>query len=140
MSEGNEALVGTWRLVSAIMQDVETNENIPVWGDEPNGCLVLTSAGGWIVIQTAQGRKSPQTDAERASAFRSMLAYAGTFRTRGNQIVIRVDIAWDESWNGTEQVRSYRIEGDHLHIEAAPQRYPAFGGNHLRGILIWKRD
>jgi hypothetical protein len=98
MSEGNEALVGTWRLVSAVMQDVETNEKIPVWGDDPHGCLVLTSAGRWIVIQTAEGRKAPQTEEDRASAFKSMLPYTGKFRTRGNQIVIGVDIAWDESW------------------------------------------
>lgn len=139
MRDGNEALIGTWRLVSALMQDVETNERLPVWGDEPHGCLVLTPAGRWIVIQTAQGRKAPQTEQDKASAFNSMLAYAGTFRTQENRIVISVDIAWDESWNGTEQVRSYRVEGDHLHIEAAPQRYPAFGGKNMRGILIWKR-
>jgi Lipocalin-like domain len=140
MSEGNGALVGTWRLVSAIMRDVETNEEIPIWGDEPNGCLVLTPANRWIVIQTAQGRKAPHTEEERAGAFNSMLAYAGKFRTKGNQIVIAVDIAWDEGWNGTEQVRSYRVEGDCLHIEAAPQRYRLFGEKHMRGILIWKRD
>ncbi len=122
------------------MQDVETNETIPVWGDNPNGWLVLTSAGRWIVIQTAQGRKAPQTDDDRASAFKSMLAYDGKFGVRGNQIVIHVDFAWDESWKGTVQVRSYRIGGDRLHIEAAPQRYPAFGGKQMRGILIWERD
>jgi hypothetical protein len=33
---------------------------------------------------------------------------------------INVDIAWDESWIGNEQVRSFRIDGDRLHIEAAP--------------------
>ncbi len=54
-----------------------------------------------------------------AAALRSMLAYSGTYRTEGNKILISVDIAWDESWNGIEQVRYYRIEGDRLHIEAA---------------------
>jgi len=94
-----------------------------------------------VLRRPKRGRgKPPQTEEDRASAFKSLLAYAGNFRTRGNQIVIGVDIAWDESWNGTEQVRSYHIEGDRLHIEAAPQRYPAFGGKHMRGILTWKRD
>jgi hypothetical protein len=59
-----------------------------------------------------------------AAAFRSMLAYSGTYRTEGN---------------GTEQVRYYRIEGDRLHIEAAPQPYANFGGSVMRGILIWAR-
>jgi Lipocalin-like domain len=60
MTTDNAPLVGTWRLLSAVMQDVDTNENIPAWGDEPNGCLVLTSGGRWIVVQTAQGRKTPR--------------------------------------------------------------------------------
>jgi hypothetical protein len=140
MGSGNEALVGTWRLVSCFMEDVQTKERKPVWGDHPNGFIVLTADGRWIVIQTAEGRKAPLTDEDYAAAFRSMLAYSGTYRTEGNKIVIGVDIAWDESWIGTDQVRYYRIEGDQLHIEAAPQPYANFGGSVMRGILIWARD
>lgn len=140
MGSGNEALVGTWRLVSCFMEDVQTKERKPVWGDHPNGFIVLTADGRWIVIQTAEGRKAPLTDEDYAAAFRSMLAYSGTYRTEGNKILISVDIAWDELWNGTEQVRYYRIEGDRLHIEAAPQPYANFGGSVMRGILIWARD
>jgi lipocalin-like protein len=135
MGSGNEGLVGTWRLVSCFMQDIETKERKPVWGEHPNGFIVLTAGGRWIVIQTAESRKAPLTDEDYAAAFRSMLAYSGIYRTDGNKILISVDIAWDESWNGTEQVRYYRIEGDRLHIEAAPQPYANFGGSVMRGIL-----
>jgi len=69
-----------------------------------------------------------------------MLAYSGRFETQGNQIVIDVDIAWDETWNGTKQFRDYRIDGDRLCIEAAPQPYANFGGKVMRGILTWKRE
>ena len=133
-------LIGAWKLVSCFMEDVVTKERKPVWGDRPNGYIVLTSDGRWIVVQTAQGRKAPQTNEERSAAFQSMLAYSGKYRTDGNKIVIKVDIAWDESWNGTEQVRYYKIEGDELHIEAAPQPYANFDGKVMRGILIWARD
>jgi Lipocalin-like domain len=68
-----------------------------------------------------------------------MLAYSGKYRTEGNKIVIRVDIAWDEAWNGTEQVRSYRLEGDKLHIEVAPQAYSGLGGGMRRTVLVWAR-
>ena len=40
-----------------------------------------------------------------------MLAYSGEYRTEGNKIIINVDIAWDEAWTGSEQVRYYRIDG-----------------------------
>ena len=140
MRDDKDKLIGTWKLVSCVMEDVETKEQKLVWGEHPNGYIVLTPSGRWIVVQTAEGRKVPQTDADRTAAFRSMLAYSGRYRTEGDKIIIKVDIAWDESWNGTEQVRFYRIEGDRLHIEAAPQPYANFGGRVMRGILIWARE
>jgi len=121
------------------MEDVETKEKTPAWGAHPNGYLVLTASRRWIVVQTAEGREVPQTDADRANAFRSMLAYSGKYRTAGDEIIIAVDIAWDESWNGTEQVRRYRLQDDTLYIEAAPQPYANFGGKIMRGILTWAR-
>jgi hypothetical protein len=140
MGSNNEALVGTWRLVSCFMGDVETNEQKLVWGKHPNGFIVMTSECRWIVIQTAEGRTAPKTDEDRAAASRSMLAYSGKYRTEGNKIVINADIAADESWNRKEQARYFKIEGDQLHIEAAPQRYANFGDRLMRAILIWVRD
>ncbi len=96
MGNNDEALVGTWKLVSCFMEDVETKEQKPSWGERPNGYIVLTLDGRWIVVQTAEGRKAPKTDEDRAAAFRSMLAYSGKYRTEGNEIIIKVDIAWDE--------------------------------------------
>ena len=135
-----ETLVGTWKLVSCLMEDVETKERMPVWGEHPSGYIFVTPGGRWIAIQTAEGRLAPQTDEDRLAAFRSMLAYSGKYRTEGNKIIIKVDIAWDEFWNGTEQVRHYRIDGDQLHVEAAPRAYANFAGKVMRGILIWARD
>ena len=133
-------LIGTWKLMSAVMEDVESKVQTRAWGERPNGCLILTSAGRWIVIQTAEGRKRAQDDTERAAAFRSMLAYSGKYRVAADKIVIKVDISADEAWIGTEQVRLFKLEGDKLHIEASPQLYPNFGGKVMRGILIWSRE
>ena len=140
MRDAEDKLVGTWKIVSAVMEDVETKEQKLLWGEHPNGYIVLTPSGRWIVVQTAEGRKAPETDADRSAAFRSMLAYSGRYHVEGDKIIIKVDIAWDESWIGTEQVRFYRIEGARLHIEAAPQPYANFGGKVMRGILIWARE
>lgn len=139
MGNDTTSLAGTWKLVSCVMEDLETRERRLAWGEHPNGCLVLTADGRWIVVQTAEGRAAPRSDSEQADAFRSMLAYAGRYRTEGGKIVINVDIAWDESWIGTEQVRYFRLDGDRLHIEAPPQAYAGFGGRILRGLLEWTR-
>ena len=140
MTGNSETLVGTWKLISCVLEDVETKEQKPVWGANPNGYIVMTSGGRWMVIQTAEGRDPPQNDEDRIAAFKSLLAYSGKYHTEGNKVVISVDIAADESWNGTEQVRYYKIDGEELHIEAAPQPYPNFGGRVMRGILVWKRE
>jgi hypothetical protein len=133
-------ITGTWKLMSAVMEDVESKVQTRAWGEHPNGCLVLTPSGRWMVIQTAEGRRNAQDDAERAAAFRSMLAYSGKYRVDADKIIIKVDISADEAWTGTEQVRLFKLEGDELHIEALPQPYPNFGGKVMRGILTWARD
>jgi Lipocalin-like domain len=121
------------------MEDMQTAERKAVWGERPNGRLILTAAGHWIVVQTSEGRVPPQSDADRCAAFRSMLAYAGKYRIDGQKILVDVDIAWDESWTGTEQVRLFRLEGDRLHIEAPPQRYANLGDRMMRAVLVWER-
>jgi hypothetical protein len=140
MRDDSDKLVGTWKLMSCVMEEIETKEKTHIWGEHPNGYIVITSSGRWIAVQTAQGRKIPHTDSDRTAAFRSMLAYSGRYRTESDKIIIKVDIAWDESWIGTEQIRFFRIEGDRLHIEAAPQQYANFGGTVMRGILVWARE
>lgn len=140
MGDKAGAIVGTWTLVSGLIEDVETGERTAPWGERPNGCLVATPDGRWIVLQTGEGRSPPQSDADHTAAFRSMLAYAGRYRSEGDRVIVDVDMAWDESWNGTEQVRYYRIEGDRLYIESEPQRVATFGGRNIRGILVWTRE
>jgi hypothetical protein len=137
--ENRQRLLGSWTLVSCLMEDIATGERQALWGAHPNGRLVLTECD-WIVVQTAEARKHPQSDQDRIAAFISMLAYSGTYRIKDDAIFIDVDIAWDESWVGTEQVRRFRLEGDELHIEAEPQPLANFGNKLLRAFLVWKRD
>jgi hypothetical protein len=135
-----KALIGTWKLVSCVLEDVETKEQNLVWGANPNGYIVMTPEGRWIVIQTAEGRTAPRNDEDRIAAFKSLLAYSGKYRTEENKIMISVDIAADEAWNGTEQVRYYKVDGNQLHIEAPLQPYANFGDKVMRGILLWQKE
>ena len=138
-SEQHDDVVGTWSLLSCYMEDVESKERKEIRGERPNGRLTLTATGDWIVVQTAQGRKVPQSDEDRIAAFRSMLAYSGKYRVEEEKIIINIDIAWDEAWTATEQVRFFKRDGDRLHIEVAPQRYPNLGDKVMRAVLIWQR-
>jgi hypothetical protein len=91
------------------------------------------------VILTADGRKVPQTEQERAAALISMPAYAGKYRLESDKFITKVDVASNEAWKNTDQVRLYRLDGNKLYIETAPFSAPTFGGSMVRGILVWER-
>ena len=81
-----------------------------------------------------------QTDEERATALRTMIAYTGKYRLQDGKVITKVEAAWNEAWVGTEQVRAYRFEGDRLHLESPPQPHPNIGGRIVRIIVTWDRD
>ncbi|MFL4967226.1 MAG: lipocalin-like domain-containing protein [Xanthobacteraceae bacterium] len=133
-------VVGVWRLVSVVYEDAETKERTPVLGEHPKGRQIATAQGHWLALVTADGRKVPQNDAERAQALRTMIAYTGRYRVEGGKVVTKVEAAWNEAWVGGEQVRFIRFEGDRLFIESPPMPHPNVGGKVVRVIVIWERD
>jgi Lipocalin-like domain len=133
-------LHGIWKLISYEFEDAETKERKPLFGEHPNGYLILLPSGRMMAIGTAEGRKIPQNDPERSDAFRSMLAYSGKFRVDGNKFITKVDVAWNEAWVGMDQERTYKIDGDTLYIITMTQPNVNFGGRMMRGILSWKRE
>ena len=51
-----------------------------------------------------------------------------------------LDISWNEIWNGTEQRRHYRIEGDRLFIDLAPAPSITNPGKTDFRRLVWERE
>jgi len=91
-------------------------------------------------IITADGRKVPQSDPERIAAFQSLLAYSGKFRLEGDKFITKVEVAWNEAWVGTDQARTYKLDGDRLLIISATQPNVNFGGRMMTGILSWDKE
>jgi hypothetical protein len=76
-----------------------------------------------------------------------MYAFTGPYRVEGDRLTVKVDVAWNEAWTGTDQTRIFRIEGDKLFIESIPA--PAVTANPAtanrpgaltRGIVEWERS
>lgn len=132
-------LIGNWKLVSwqVIAEDGSPQD---VFGTAPKGYLVLTPEGRSIVVTTAAGRKGGKDDPTRAALHKSMLAYSGRYRVEGNDFITTVEVSWNEQWNGTEQRRHYRIEGDKLFIESAPAPSIIFPGKTDFRRIVWVRD
>jgi hypothetical protein len=133
------ALIGNWKLISwqVIAEDGAAQD---IFGAKPKGYLVLTREGRSIVVTTADNRKGGMGDAERAALHKSMLAYSGKYRIEGNDFITLVDVSWNEDWNGTEQRRHYRIEGDKLFIESEPAPSIVFPGKTDFRRIVWERE
>jgi hypothetical protein len=70
-----------------------------------------------------------------------MYAFTGPYRVEGDRLTVKVDVAWNEAWIGTDQTRILRLEGDKLFIESVPA--PATNNPDLgmtRGIGEWERS
>jgi hypothetical protein len=134
-------LVGTWKLVSVVYEEQDTKQRTPVYGEHPKGFQIATPDGRWLALVTAEGRTVPHTDADRAQALRSMIAYAGRYRVENGKVITKVEVAWNEAWVGGEQTRFIRFEGDDLlHIESPPMPHPNLAGKVVRVIVTWQRD
>ena len=135
----SDALIDTWKLVS--WQVIVANQPPQnVFGSHPKGFLILTREGRSMVLTTADNRERGIDDTERAALHRSMLAYSGKYRIEGNDFITLVDVSWNEDWNGTEQRRHYRIEGDKLFIESAPAPSIVFPGKTDFRRIVWERE
>ena len=139
-TELKDKIVGVWTLVSVVYEDQETKARTPVLGEHPKGRQIATADGKWLALVTAEGRKVPKTDEERAQALRSMIAYTGRYRVEDGKVITKVEAAWNEAWVGGEQTRFIRFEGDRLFIESPPMPHPNQNNRVVRVIVIWDRE
>jgi hypothetical protein len=135
----SNTLIGTWRLISWQVI-VENGQARNEFGAHPKGFLVLTPEGRSMVVTTAEHRQAGMSDSERAALHKSMLAYSGHYRVEGENLIIVVDVSWNEEWNGTEQRRHFRIEGDKLFIESAPAPSILYPGKTDFRRIVWERE
>ena len=125
---------------SFLFEDAQTKEKKGLFGEHPKGFMILLPTGRMSGIITADGRKVPQSDPERVAAFQSLIAYSGKFRLEGNKFITSVEVAWNEAWVGTDQARTFKLEGDKLFIISTTQPNVSFGGRTMTGILSWDRE
>ena len=135
-------LLGTWKLQSLVYEVIATGVRSMPFGEHPNGYLSYSLNGRMYLILVMEDRPKPRdlvpTDEEKVKLQGSMVAYAGTYTVDGEKVVHHVDISWNESWTGTDQVRFYKVDGDTLTITTAPGRSP-FTGEERRAVLVWKK-
>jgi Lipocalin-like domain len=139
-AELRRRIVGTWKLVSVVYDDQASKQRMPVYGEHPKGIQIATPEGRWLALMTAESRPVPKTDADRAQALKSMIAYTGRYRVENGKVITRVEAAWNEAWVGSEQVRNIRFDGDRLCIESPPMPHPNIEDKTVRVTVEWERE
>ena len=125
------------------VQDAGTGEQSEPFGPDPRGTLMLHADGRMAALITPRDRVVPTSEADRATAFQGLVAYAGWYRLEPpDRFVTTVDVAWHEGWIGTDQVRTYVVDGDRLDIFTPPTRMPRPDGGEVTvtGRLSWTRE
>jgi hypothetical protein len=139
-SDVEQQLLGVWKLESFYTEFKTTDERKNIFGEKPNGYIIFTPEKRMMALLTAEGRKQPNTDEDRIAAFWSMAAYSGIYRVEGDKWITKVDVAWTETWTGSDQIRFFKLEGDKLTVISTWAPSPSVPGNpESRGVLVWSR-
>ncbi|MDQ3059919.1 MAG: lipocalin-like domain-containing protein [Pseudomonadota bacterium] len=106
-----------------------------------HGYLIFTSDGGMMVLVTAKTREPGNTDEKMAALLRTVMAYTGRYRIDEDRFITKIDSSWNEAWNGSEQKRFYKLDGDTLEVSTAWIPNPLVSGNPIgRAILSFRRE
>ena len=141
MNNDKVRIVGTWRLISAETFDGQGN---PVLTYD-DGILQYTASGHMSAQLYRKSRPKfaakewyDASDAEIRSAFVGYAAYFGTFEIREaeSSVVHRVVGSLFPNWEGGEQQRFYRFDGDRLILSTAPGMVT---DQRAGARLIWER-
>ncbi|MCX5576802.1 lipocalin-like domain-containing protein [Kaistia terrae] len=138
-----DRLLGSWTLKSFVFETINTGERSEPFGANPSGTILFHADGRFFALMTPSDRPLPRTEAEQAAAFQSLVAYSGRYRIEPpNRLVTHVDIAWFPPWVGSDQVRYYTLDGDHLDLVSAPLRLPSSNGEEATVFarVSWMRE
>lgn len=136
-------LVGTWRLLAWISEG-EDGVVHPM-GEIPEGVLVYTADGTMITTIGRTGR--PPIDGgdmlagpvdQRLDAMTTFIAYSGTFRVEGGDVVHDVTVSLFPNWVGTTQRRHVALSADGRELTLSSDPF-LLRGRMSTQRLTWER-
>ena len=136
LAHAQSSLSGTYRLLSYTVE-VDGTPNT-TFGNSPKGFAVLTDTRFTAII-TAEKRKFGQTAEDKAALWDTLVAYSGLYRLESDKLITSVDTSWNESWNGMQQIRVWRIEGRRLHLATVPAPYSRDPSKTAVARLVWEK-
>ncbi|ENO79133.1 lipocalin-like domain-containing protein [Thauera sp. 63] len=111
-------LVGRWDILSWEQVFDDGRSELPM-GEGLHGFIRYTDDGDMDCMIARANRPKFETggqwnasDAEKARAYTSMLAYAGTYSLDGEVVTHKVSISMFPNWVGSEQRRRIQVNAD----------------------------
>lgn len=118
-----DQMVGTWKLLSATSITLTGTVNHAAFGPHPTGFLTLTQGGRMSFIAADDNRKQLSVldrvtapSAERAQAFATIVAYAGTYSLSCDKLIYHVEVSTIQNWVGSDLTRSIHLNDHHLSL------------------------
>jgi hypothetical protein len=140
-ADDGDKVHGLWKLVSYEVEVQATGQMIPVMGDKPTGYAAFLPDGRVFFILTGEARKPAKTDQERAQLLSTLVSYTGAYRIEGDKWVTKVDVAWNPEWVGTEQTRSFKVDGSRLQVLTPWRLMPNWADKGVtRSIVTFERS
>ncbi|HKD28282.1 MAG TPA: lipocalin-like domain-containing protein [Xanthobacteraceae bacterium] len=133
-------IVGSWKLLSYVSEELATGKKTAPFGEHPKGYLIYTPQGRMMGLLVHETRSPPKVDGDRINLHKYMVSYSGHYTVEGDKVVHHVDVSWNEALTGTDQVRFFKLEGDHLTITAPPAKNIIPGVEASTGVLVWERE
>lgn len=136
-----DGLLGTWKLVAAVREEIPSGAKTDLFGANPQGVLNYSPEGRMIALIAHGDRKAPNgkaTPAEAQALYGSMLSYAGAYTVEGDVVTHHVDISWNESFTGSKQERHFKLDGNRL-ILSTPQSADPIEGKLSVRRMTWEK-
>jgi hypothetical protein len=139
-----ERLIGTWRLVSYLVQREDGSVTYPM-GRDVTGIILYTTDGYMSASLMQSGRRllsggnaTSATPEELAAAAASYFSYCARFAVdEAMQLVThQIDLALTPNMVGSTQRRHVRLAGKQLELRGDP--VPATGGATVP-VITWER-
>lgn len=129
LSSLQEAVAGTWKLMTAEDQQPDGSWKPGTFGTPPSGYFIY-NPNGYASVQimtvppvTLSNPNDGPTPDEALQIFNNYIAYYGTWTVDAETLTVQVEGAWDPSQVGSAQARPYSVDGDTLTIGSRAAGY-----------------
>ena len=137
----DNSIVGTWKVQSLVREVAATGERQNELGEKPNGYISYQPNGRMFVVLVSDNRANPTgtpPDEDKVRLFGTLVAYSGTYVVEGDKVTHKIDVSWNQSWTGGDQVRFFKVDGTTLTITTAINKNPR-DGREGRAVLVFTK-